>query len=102
VSAKSSPIRQARIARRRLIRRRVVGGAVALFVATWLLITVTLMSGHDPALAARGSTSTTKDPGLAVSAGGSAGSSADQAASASPGVSDSSSGDVGSVTTRSS
>jgi uncharacterized membrane protein YgcG len=34
-----------------MIRRRVVAGALALFVATWLLITVILVTGHDPALA---------------------------------------------------
>jgi hypothetical protein len=36
-----------------MIRRRVTAGAVALFVATWLLITVTLATGHDPVLATR-------------------------------------------------
>ena len=34
-----------------MIRRRVAGGAGALFVALFLLITVRLASGHDPALA---------------------------------------------------
>lgn len=34
-----------------MLRRRVIAGAVALFAATWLLILVTLASGHDPALA---------------------------------------------------
>jgi hypothetical protein len=29
----------------------VVAGALALFIATWLLITITLASGNDPALA---------------------------------------------------
>lgn len=67
VSSKSSQptsggVRQARLARRRTIRRRVIGGAVALFLATWLLITVTLVRGHDPALAARAATSTTAAP----------------------------------------
>jgi hypothetical protein len=46
-----SSVRQARIARVNMIRRRAVSGALALFVATWLLITLMLVSGHDPALA---------------------------------------------------
>jgi hypothetical protein len=41
---------QERMTRKRLIRRRVVGAAVALFMAVWLVIAVTLASGHDPAL----------------------------------------------------
>lgn len=50
---RGAAIRSARAARVRAIRRRVVGGGVALFVAVWLLIAVVLVSGHDPALAAR-------------------------------------------------
>jgi hypothetical protein len=46
-------IRQARTSRVRAIRRRVVAGAVSLFLATWLLIAVVMASGNDPALAAR-------------------------------------------------
>ncbi len=42
--------REARAGRGRTIRRRVISGAVALFVATWLLIAIVLISGHDPAL----------------------------------------------------
>jgi cell division septation protein DedD len=59
-----SPARR-RVERVRLIRRRVVGGAVGLFAAVWLLITATLVAGNDPALAgskttaARHATSTT-------------------------------------------
>lgn len=44
-------VRQARIARVRMIRRRAIAGALALFVATWMLITLLLVTGHDPALA---------------------------------------------------
>ncbi|MDQ6836028.1 MAG: hypothetical protein M3016_07550 [Actinomycetota bacterium] len=33
-----------------MIRQRVVAGALALFVALWLLIALILVSGHDPAL----------------------------------------------------
>ena len=47
---RAANLKAARRQRARRLRRRVVGGAVALFVATWLLITVTLASGHDPAL----------------------------------------------------
>jgi uncharacterized membrane protein YgcG len=42
--------RAARTARARAIRRRVVAGALALFVAAWLVIGVVLVTGHDPAL----------------------------------------------------
>jgi hypothetical protein len=44
-------IREARRARVRMIRSRVVGGSVALFLAVWTLIAVVLITGHDPALA---------------------------------------------------
>lgn len=44
-------LRQERRARVRRIRARVIGGSVALFLAVWVLITVVLVSGHDPALA---------------------------------------------------
>jgi hypothetical protein len=44
-------LREARRARVRRIRARVVGGSVALFLAVWMLITVVLVTGHDPALA---------------------------------------------------
>jgi hypothetical protein len=44
-------LRQARQARVRRIRARVIGGSVALFIAVWMLITVVLVTGHDPALA---------------------------------------------------
>jgi hypothetical protein len=49
--SQGAALRQARHARVRGIRRRVVAGALALFIATWLLITITLASGNDPALA---------------------------------------------------
>ena len=44
-------VRQARMARVRTIRRRVIAGALALFVATWMFITLMLVTGHDPVLA---------------------------------------------------
>jgi hypothetical protein len=40
----------------RLIRRRVVGGATAIFMASTGWILVELVSGHDPALAHQTST----------------------------------------------
>jgi hypothetical protein len=44
-------LREARRARVRRIRARVIGGSIALFLAVWMLITVVLVTGHDPALA---------------------------------------------------
>jgi hypothetical protein len=78
-----------------MIRRRVIGGAVALFLATMLLITVTLIRGHDPALAARASTSTTAAPSS---------SSTDTipTPSTTPSTGSSDSGTAGALTTRSS
>jgi type VI protein secretion system component VasF len=52
-------IRQMRRARARMLRRRVIAGALALFVALWLLITLILVTGRDPALARQRTTSTT-------------------------------------------
>jgi hypothetical protein len=51
-------LRQARRARVRRIRARVIGGSVALFLAVWMLITVVLVTGHDPALARKTLTQT--------------------------------------------
>jgi hypothetical protein len=48
----------ARRARVRTIRRAIVALTVALFLATWALIFGTLVSGHDPALAAKHATGT--------------------------------------------
>ena len=56
--ARGQAIRAARLSRTRMIRRRIITGAVALFVASWLLITIVLVSGHDPALAKQSSAST--------------------------------------------
>jgi hypothetical protein len=56
--ARGQAIRAARLSRTRMIRRRIISGAVALFVASWLLITIVLVSGHDPALAKQSSAST--------------------------------------------
>jgi hypothetical protein len=52
-------IRAARARRTRMIRHRVILGALALFVATWFLIAVALASGHDPALSKSTATTAT-------------------------------------------
>jgi hypothetical protein len=66
----------ARVNRIRLIRKRVIGGAVALFVAVWGVIGIQLASGNDPALSKTSSTnpsttsssaSTTQQPQLTTS-----------------------------------
>jgi hypothetical protein len=57
--AQGALLRQARMTRVRMIRRRVIAGALALFIATWLLIAMMLVTGHDPALARQTSTATT-------------------------------------------
>src|SRR5450755_1574315 len=48
---------EARARHIRTIRRRVLAGALALFVATWVFITLQLVTGHDPALAKSATTS---------------------------------------------
>jgi hypothetical protein len=57
--ARGQAMRQTRLARARALRRRIIAGALALFVASWLLITIVLVSGHDPALAKNSSANTT-------------------------------------------
>jgi hypothetical protein len=76
--ARGTAIRNARALRVRTIRRRVISGALALFVALWLLITLMLVTGHDPALARQTSSTTstttsTSSAGSATSSAGSAG-----------------------------
>ena len=56
--ARGQALRSARTARARTIRRRLIAGSLALFVATWLMIALVLVSGHDPALAKRSSATT--------------------------------------------
>ncbi len=72
--ARGQALRQARLSRIRMIRRRVIAGALSLFVATWLLITMMLVTGHDPALAARTATTSTAasttNPGTATTSAG--------------------------------
>jgi hypothetical protein len=71
--AQAIAIRQARHARVRMIRRRVIAGVVALFIATWLLITVMLVTGHDPALARQTAKSAATSSQVSSSSSGSAG-----------------------------
>jgi hypothetical protein len=72
-------LRRARALRARTIRRRVISGALGLFVAAWLLIALVLVSGHDPALAAHTTaaasptTSTSASPTTSSSASASTG-----------------------------
>ena len=82
--ARGAALRQTRLARARSIRRRIVGGSVALFVACWLFIAIVLVTGHDPALAKRSSattvastpatTTTTSTPSTTTTASSSSGS----------------------------
>jgi hypothetical protein len=99
-------LREARRARLRRIRARVIGGSVALFVAVWMLITVVLVTGHDPALARKtltqaatattaGSTSSTGSASAGTISSGSSGSTSSGASSTSTGPG---SGAVSSVT----
>jgi len=96
-------MRAARLARARTIRRRIIGGAVALFVATWLLITIVLVSGHDPALAKRSSATTvasSSTPATSTGSGSGSGStSSSSTQSSGSSTSSSGSGTVSSVTT---
>lgn len=47
--------------RKALLRRRIVAGAVAVFMAAWGTIFVQLASGHDPALAGRATATATAE-----------------------------------------
>ncbi len=67
--------RAARTARARAIRRRVVAGAVALFVAAWLLIGVVLVTGHDPALSKQTASASSASSSQAVTSSSSSDSS---------------------------
>lgn len=84
--AQAIAIRQARHARVRMIRRRVIAGVVALFIATWLLITVMLVTGHDPALARQRAKATTSSS-LSSSSSSSAGATSTSTGGQSSGVS---------------
>jgi len=77
----------------------VVAGAVTLFVAVWGVIFTTLLTGHDPVLAAKAQTSVTAASSgpTTASSGSSAGASSGSSSSAST---SSSSPNISSVTTR--
>jgi uncharacterized membrane protein YgcG len=94
--ARGQAIRETRLARARALRRRIVAGALALFVASWLLITIVLVSGHDPALAKNSSASTT----AATTTSGTSSTSSNTSSSSNGGSSsgNASSGNVSSVT----
>ena len=90
--ARGQAMRETRLARARALRRRIVAGAIALFVASWLLITIVLVSGHDPALAKNSAASTT----ASTATSGTSSTSTNTSSSSNGG---SSSGNVSSVTT---
>jgi hypothetical protein len=73
--ARATAMRQARRIRARSLRRRVIAGALALFVAAWVMITVVLVSGHDPALAAKKTTAVASAPASTSSSNNSSGAS---------------------------
>jgi cytoskeletal protein RodZ len=107
--ARGRVLRSERASRARAIRRRVISGAVAVFVAAWLMIAIVLVSGHDPALARKASTTssastvastpsaTTSTPSTTTTTSGS-GSTASSSDSSSSSSSSSNNG-VSSVTT---
>jgi cytoskeletal protein RodZ len=96
--ARGRAMRDARLARARMIRRRIMGGSVALFVAAWLLITVVLVSGHDPALAKQSSASTVASSSPSTSSSSGSDSVSSTSSSSDSGSSSSSSGNSGSGT----
>jgi hypothetical protein len=99
--AQAIAVRQARVERIRLIRHRIVAGAVALFVATWLLITLILVTGHDPALARKAAlTSTASTAASSPTTSSSSSASTGSASSSTGGSTSSSTGNsgVGSLT----
>ena len=98
---RAAALRQARAIRTRTIRRRVIAGALSMFVATWLLITLMLVSGHDPALAARQASSQATAARAATTDGAtSTGSGTTDGASGGAGAATTGSGATSSVTTQ--
>jgi len=91
--ARGQAIRQSRLARARMIRHRIIGGALALFVASFLLITIVLVSGHDPALAKRSSATTVASTGSTTTGTSSSTTSGASTSSGNTGSSGSSSSD---------
>jgi hypothetical protein len=93
--ARGQALRDTRLARAKSIRRRIIAGAVALFVASWLLITLVLVSGHDPALAKRSSAATVASTPSATSTTASSGASTSSSSGTSGTSSSQSSGSSG-------
>ncbi|HTU95694.1 MAG TPA: hypothetical protein VMF14_07620 [Solirubrobacteraceae bacterium] len=80
-------LRAQRRARVRRIRARVIGGSIALFLAVWMLITVVLVTGHDPALARKTSTQTATPATTTATSSVSSGATSSSTGSGSSGVS---------------
>jgi cytoskeletal protein RodZ len=75
-----------RRSRVRLMRRRIVGGAVAVFLGVWGVIFTQLATGHDPGLSAssaKQSTTSTTTTSESSGSSGSSGSSSDSSGSSS-------------------
>lgn len=90
-------IREARRARVRRIRARVIGGSVALFLAVWMVITVVLVTGHDPALARKTLTQSATGTTTSITTGPSGATSAGSTGSGSGSISSGSSGSLSST-----
>jgi cytoskeletal protein RodZ len=75
-----------RRSRVRLMRRRIVGGAVAVFLAVWGVIFTQLATGHDPALSASSAKQSTTSTTTTTS--GSSSSQSDDSGSSSSSQSD--------------
>jgi len=99
--ARAGEARAARAAKVKTIRRRVITGAVSLFVAAWLLIAVVLVTGHDPALTKSKSATATLASNTTTATTGSSGSTGSTSTTTTSSATQSSSS-PSSVTTRSS
>ncbi|MBV9413468.1 MAG: hypothetical protein JO363_00665 [Solirubrobacterales bacterium] len=106
--ARGQALRSARVARARSIRRRIIAGSLALFVAAWLLITLVLVSGHDPALAKKSSAgssssgttvASTPTSGTSATSGSTSSDTSGSTSSSTGSSSSSSGGSVSSLTT---
>jgi hypothetical protein len=93
--ARGQALRHTRLARAKSIRRRIIAGAVALFVASWLFITLVLVSGHDPALAKKSSATTVASTPSATATTASSGASTSSSSGTSGTSSSQSSGSSG-------
>jgi cytoskeletal protein RodZ len=96
--ARGQALRGARLARARRIRQRIIAGALTVFVAAWLLITLVLVSGHDPALAKHSSATAVASSRSSTSASSASSTSSTTTTTSATPSADTSSG-VSSVTT---